>query len=76
MIALRNLDLVLLALALPVFLVAGCPIGGWVTAAVIWAHVARHRLVVRPQGRGGDGSEARRRHRDRIDDRSRMAHGA
>ncbi len=34
---LRNLDLVLLALALPVFLVAGLPILGWVTAAVIWA---------------------------------------
>ena len=34
---LRNLDLVLLALALPVFLVAGLPVLGWVTAAVIWA---------------------------------------
>jgi hypothetical protein len=37
MIALRNLDLVLLAIALPVFLVAGWPIGGWITAAGIWA---------------------------------------
>lgn len=34
---LRNLDLVLLALALPVFLVADIPVLGWVTAAVIWA---------------------------------------
>jgi hypothetical protein len=37
MIALRNLDLVLLTIALPVFLVAGWPIGGWITAAGIWA---------------------------------------
>ena len=34
---LRNLDLALLALALLVFVVAGLPILGWVTAAVIWA---------------------------------------
>ena len=33
----RNLDLVLLALALPVFLVTGLPVLGWVTAAVVWA---------------------------------------
>lgn len=32
----RNADLVLLALALPVFLAAGFPILGWVTAAVVW----------------------------------------
>ena len=37
MIALRYLDLVLLAIALPVFLVADFPIGGWLTAAGIWA---------------------------------------
>jgi hypothetical protein len=37
MIALRNLDLLLLAVALAVFLVAGLPIGGWLTAAGIWA---------------------------------------
>jgi len=37
MIALRNLDLVLLTIALPVFLVADWPIGGWITAAGIWA---------------------------------------
>ena len=35
MIALRNLDLVVLAVALPVFLVADFPIGGWLTAAGI-----------------------------------------
>jgi hypothetical protein len=32
----RNFDLVLLALALPVFIIAGLPVLGWVTAAVIW----------------------------------------
>ncbi len=32
----RNIDLALLALALPVFVVAGWPILGWATAAVIW----------------------------------------
>jgi hypothetical protein len=32
----RNLDLVLLAIALPVFLIAGWPVLGWLTAAVIW----------------------------------------
>ena len=36
MTVLRNLDLVLLALALVLFLVVGLPILGWVTAAVIW----------------------------------------
>jgi hypothetical protein len=34
---LRNLDLVLLALALVLFLVVGLPLEGWATAAVIWA---------------------------------------
>ena len=33
----RNLDLVLLALALPVFLIAGLPFLGWATAAAVWA---------------------------------------
>lgn len=37
MTLLRNLDLLVLALALPVFVVADLPLGGWVTAAVIWA---------------------------------------
>jgi hypothetical protein len=37
MIALRNLDLVVLAVALVVFLVADLPLGGWLTAAGIWA---------------------------------------
>src|SRR3712207_9293477 len=32
----RNLDLALLALALPVFIIADLPVLGWVTAAVIW----------------------------------------
>lgn len=34
---LRNLDLVVLAIALPVFVVAGWPLGGYATALVIWA---------------------------------------
>jgi len=33
----RNLDLALLALALPVFLVAGLPLLGWLGGAVVWA---------------------------------------
>ena len=37
MIAVRNLDLVLLAIALVVFLVADLPFGGWITGAAIWA---------------------------------------
>lgn len=33
----RNLDLALLALALPVFLLLGPPVLGWLAAALIWA---------------------------------------
>lgn len=33
---LRNLDLLLLALALPLFVVADLPLLGWLTGAVIW----------------------------------------
>jgi hypothetical protein len=32
----RNLDLALLAIALPIFAIAGLPLLGWLTAAVIW----------------------------------------
>lgn len=32
----RNLDIALLAVALPVFAVAGLPLGGWVAALAIW----------------------------------------
>jgi len=32
----RNLDLVVLGLALPVFLAAGLPFGGWLCALVVW----------------------------------------
>lgn len=35
-VLLRNLDLVLLAIALPVFVAAGWPLAGWLTAAAIW----------------------------------------
>ena len=34
---LRNIDLVLLALALPLFLVAGIDVLGWVAGAAVWA---------------------------------------
>ncbi|HEV2770948.1 MAG TPA: hypothetical protein VGV40_12250 [Solirubrobacteraceae bacterium] len=34
---LRNFDLLVLVLALAIFVVAGLPLLGWVTAAVIWA---------------------------------------
>jgi hypothetical protein len=37
MMVLKNLDLVLLALALPLFAVAGLPLLGWLTAAIVWA---------------------------------------
>jgi hypothetical protein len=36
-ILLRWLDLIILAVALVVFLVADLPIGGWLTAAGVWA---------------------------------------
>jgi hypothetical protein len=36
MTLLRLVDFVLLLLALPVFLVADLPVGGWATGAVIW----------------------------------------
>src|SRR4051794_28631621 len=34
---LRNVDVLVLALALPLFVVAGWPILGWVTGAGVWA---------------------------------------
>lgn len=37
MVVARNFDLVLLAIALPVFIVADIPVGGWLAAAGIWA---------------------------------------
>lgn len=36
MLVLKNLDLVLLALALPLFVAAELPLLGWLTAAVVW----------------------------------------
>jgi hypothetical protein len=48
---LRVLDLALLALALPVFLIAPLPFLGWVTAAVIW-------LLWRGIGRWADAKAA------------------
>lgn len=37
MVVARNFDLVLLAIALPVFVLADIPVGGWLAAAGIWA---------------------------------------
>lgn len=37
MVVARNLDLVLLAVALAVFAAAGLPLGGWAVALAIWA---------------------------------------
>lgn len=37
MVVLRYLDLALAAIALPVFLVAGLPLGGWITGAGLYA---------------------------------------
>jgi hypothetical protein len=34
--ALRHLDLIALAVALPIFLLAGLPVGGWALAAGVW----------------------------------------
>ncbi len=36
MAVIRHLDLVVLAAALPVFVIAGLPIGGWALAAGVW----------------------------------------
>jgi hypothetical protein len=57
---LRNLDLALLALALPVFLVAGLPLLGYATGLVIWL---MWRTI---------GAYAERKARD-TDDLGRMA---
>ncbi|WP_027006517.1 hypothetical protein [Conexibacter woesei] len=34
--AIRYLDLIILAIALPIFIVAGWPLGGWLAAAIAW----------------------------------------
>ena len=46
LVLVRHFDLALLALALPVFLIAGLPVLGWVAAAVAWVsqRVIRHVL--------------------------------
>ena len=36
MAVLRHLDLIALAMALPVFALAGLPLGGWVLGAGVW----------------------------------------
>jgi hypothetical protein len=60
----RVIDLVLLAVALPVFLVAGLPVLGWVAAAVVWAmwrgigHVADTRAKQSDDPRFVAGVEA------------------
>ena len=50
----RHFDLALLALALPIFLVAGLPLLGWLAAAVAWVcqRVIRHALDQRARASG------------------------
>jgi len=55
---LRSLDLVILALALPVFALAGLPFLGWLTAAGLWA---MWRGVGELAERRADGEEDPRR---------------
>jgi hypothetical protein len=61
---LRVIDLVVLAIALPVFLVAGLPVLGWVAAAVVWAmwrgigHFADKRAAASDDPRVVAGVEA------------------
>jgi hypothetical protein len=55
---LRNLDLAILALALPVFALGGLPVLGWLTAAGVWA---MWRGVGELAERRADGEEDPRR---------------
>ena len=55
---LRHLDLVLLALALVVFLVAGFPLEGWVAGAVAW--VAQRAIATWANRRAVAQSDPRR----------------
>lgn len=56
----RSLDLVALALALVVFVVAGLPILGWVAVAVAWIaqRVVNAALVARAEQEGRDAGRA------------------
>ena len=48
MAAIKHLDLILLALALPIFIVAGWPLGGYAAAAIAWlAQSAIHHYTER-----------------------------
>ena len=47
MVVLRYLDLALAAIALPVFVIAGWPLGGWITGAGAGARGVRTRLLLR-----------------------------
>src|SRR3954468_19947853 len=52
---LRNIDIPILALALPIFIVAGLPILGWVTGAGAWAaQRAVSELAVRKANKAED----------------------
>ena len=61
---LRNLDLLVLALALPVFLAADLPIVGWLTATAAWVlsrvlqYVAERRAVATGNRRVAMGARA------------------
>jgi hypothetical protein len=56
----RSLDLVVLALALVVFVVAGLPILAWVAVAVAWIaqRVVNQALVARAEAEGKDAGRA------------------
>ena len=52
MIVIKYLDLVILAIALPIFVVAGWPLFGYAAGAVAWLVAARdQRRPVAPRGR-------------------------
>jgi hypothetical protein len=54
MIALRYADLLLLALALPVFLVAGLPMTGYAVAAAVWLAQRGIRAALNSRARASD----------------------
>lgn len=52
---LRNIDIPILALALPIFIVAGLPILGWLTGAGAWAaQRAVNELAIRKANKADD----------------------
>jgi hypothetical protein len=56
--ALRYLDLVALALALPLFALAGLPLGGWALGAGVWLGQRALQLFFESRLRGTDDPKA------------------